>query len=370
MEKKDNIYTIIKSSNDISYLIDLFYEQINTKEPLDSLPVCIKIANRIKSLKEKYTDDEQLVLLELNNLYIFCMSEINRILFHLKYESNTGLTPSEIDNKLYLGFEIISKKEKQDKDVKDFIARRMVKDMFNNTFPNHRFNIEEELHTRFNSKNKIEENGIKKSMVDIISTHDPYLSGYVMCNISVLDEVKDNINNMIDNYDKFEEKNEENRYKYLIDEVTDFCEDKGMNIDENLFRVAEEYLVLNNVIKYSEKYDLTDYNKIREMVISASRDEIDFNYICLRKIVEKYLNTRYIYNKLSESDDKLKISLDNYLLDFDNMSEEDSLKKAEEILKNIKTNEEYDYAIDYLTNSRNKKTKKLINFIKKGDYSK
>ena len=46
-------------------------------------------------------------------------------------------------------------KENQDKEVQYYVARRMISDMFNDTFPNHKFNIEEELHSRFCSKNKI-----------------------------------------------------------------------------------------------------------------------------------------------------------------------------------------------------------------------
>ncbi len=367
MKKTDNIYTIINNSIDISYLIDLFYEQINTKEPLESLPICIKIVNRIKSLKKEYTDEEELVFLELNNLYVFSMSQINRIIYHLKYETETDLSTKEIDNKLYLGFGIISKKENQDQDVKDYVARKMIKDMFNDTFPNHKFNIEEELHTRFNSKNKVEENGINKSIIDIISSHDPYLSDYISCHTDILNDVKNKFIDMVNNYDMFEEKNEENRYKFLIEDVTDFCNDKGMNVDENLFKIAAEYIILDKVIKYSKNYDSSDYNTIKELIISASRDEIDFNYVQLRKIVKNYLDTRFITNKLSDSSDSLQVALDEYLTNVDNMNEDESLKKAEEILKEVKTNEEFDYAIEYLINNKKIKDKQILRFIKKRD---
>lgn len=366
MEKIENNYNTINNSNDIDYLIDLFYEQINTESPLNALPICIKVVNRIKNMKKEYNNEEKQVFLELDNLYVFCMSEINRVLLHLKYETDTPLSVKEIDGLLYLGFDMISKKCKQDNDVKEYIARKMIKDIFNDSFPNNSFNIEEDLHLRFDSKDKINRIGVNNCILEIISSYDPNLGNYASCHICVFDEVKNKIKKIVDDYDDFEKQNEERKYKYLIEDVTDFCKENNMNPDENLFKLAAEYKVLDKVIEYHDNYTYLDYNNIKEMVISSSREDITMDYIHLRKMVKQYLDMRFVTRKLSEiEEDSLESILVSYVSNIENMTKEESIKKEKEILDNIKTNKEFDFAMEYLANNQERLPGQILKFKKK-----
>lgn len=350
-------YNLIYSCNDIDFLINLFYEQVNTNPPFDSLPMCIRIVNRIKELKKEYSDEEYILFNELRNLYIFVIADVNKNIFHLKYETDTTLLPEEIDKRFYLGFNMISIKEKNDKVVNDFIAENMINDMFHNTFPNHNIDIEKDIHEMFSSKEQIVKNGINKSFIDVIRKHDPNLSDYVSCNTKLLKGVTDK-DDIVNNYDSYEDRNEENRFRFIISDIRDFCNEKNMIFDETLLRLAAEYHIIDKIIKYGDMYDESDYCKIKDIVISATRNEIDFNYEYLRKLVERYLNQRIVTERISILDmNSLKTKLNEYI-----STEDRSL--LNDIFDNIKTDEDFDYAIKYLADNQSK-TKIILNLINK-----
>lgn len=358
-------YTFIYNCNDTEELIDLFYEQLNTREPFESLPICIKIVNKIKDIKEEFNAEEEQLFIELNNLYIFLLARINEAMFALKFGCATKTEPEELNGKVFLGFCAIAKN--YDEDGKNFVSTKMIKDLFNNTFPNYNINIESDLHAKFSSKDKIIKNGIYKSIIDVISDYDPYLSDYITCNIDILKTVQEEIDRMIFNYDRFEKENEKNKYKFMIEDVKEYCVNHNMDEDETLLKLAAEYHFIDKIMEYSDDYDSNDYCKIKDIVVSANRNEIDFNYITLKRLVETYLNEDVITERISKKDlDEDYISkLDTFILDYDKLSEDERLIKSIELFNLAKDNIEFDKALNYINRKLSFEGKKVLEFRKK-----
>lgn len=349
----------------INELIDLFYEQMNNKKPLDSVTTCVKIANKIRKDKKEYSEEEYLLFLELRNLYVFCMAQYNEIMMHLKYESNIGLSAQDIESRFHLGFDLISKKTGYDSDVRSFIADNMLLDMINDKFPNHEINLTDEIHKSFLTKDSLEKNGINKSVIDVVSKHDPDLGEFLSCNINILDKYKEEINSIKDDFDHYEEANEKRRYSFLVEDVKEFCTNNNMKTEENLFMLCAEYHILNKVLEHVDGYSYTDYNKIKELVISASREDEDINYYKLKRIVERYLNERIIKERFSILDKKsIKNKIDTFLEDFNNMTLEEQVTRFNEILESTNTNEEYDYAMEYIVSKASSFRKNILSFKK------
>ena len=337
-------YSYINNFNDTEELIDLFYEKLNTEEAFDSLPICLKIVNRIKVLKKEYNEEEELLFLELRNLYVFLLARINEAMFALRFGCAANVEPKELNGKVYLGYCVITKN--YDQDSNNFVAENMIKDLFNKSFPNYKIDIEADLHKKFSTKEKVTRNGIYKSIIDVISDYDPFLSDNITCNIDVLKTVQDKIDRILFNYENFDKENEKKKYIFMMEDIKDYFIDK--------------------VMEYSDKYN-NDYLAIKDIVTSANRNEIDFNYITLMNLVEEYLNTNVITERLSdrELDQEFISKLDRFILDYSKLEENERLFKSLELFNMAKDNREFDKALEYINKNINFKGKKVLEFRKK-----
>ena len=348
-------------TTDNNKIIDSFYDAINSRSPFESLPVCLDLYNKINSDYKNNSKDQ--LSIELRNLYIFCLNEVNKISYQLKYNQELNVSCREVNNRIKLGFSIMSNKVKEDYMSKEFLAYNMVLDLLNGTFPNYDINIEDEIHKKFHTKDKLQKYGINKAIIEIVNNYDCFLGDFISTNLNVLKKLKKRIKEIEDNYDVFEEEKEKNKYKIMIDDINDFCDSKGMNKEETLLRLAAEYHILNKIIKYSDDYQEKDYFAIKDIVISASRNEIDFNYEYLRKLVERYLKERFVTKKLSVEIFKEKV--DYFVSNFDDMTVKEQLTRSKDILDLIKSDDDYDYLIDYICTNYNKKVDNILKFINK-----
>ena len=322
-------------------------------------------------MKDTYTDDESLVFLEMRNVYILCLSQLYQVMMHVKFETETGMSTEEVDDEVLLGFNLISKKTKKDEDVKEFLAKTMTKDIINNSFPNHKFNLEEDIHRRYKNKDLLVKDGIYKVIIDIFYTYDSYLADYLTCNIDILKEYESTINNYIERFDEFEYQNEKNRFHYMEEETKDYCDECNLDFNEYFFRALYEKKLIYDYVEYSDKYDNSDLEELELYALSTTLTNVNMNHINIRNIVSNYLKERIVNEKLSTSNNaSLKKKLDKYLEDFNDLTDTELIKGAEDILSNIKTNKEYDFAINYLINESNNRKDNIVPFkkIKKRKY--
>lgn len=365
MERKE-IYQKIYESTDTNYLMDLFYERVNNYRPIDNIDICVKIANRINSLKEELNQDEMDLMIELNNLYLFCLNELAGVEYHLKYKKEYDYR--DVNKKMYLGFNIISKKTKEDPDTKAFISRKMVEDIVRNKYANHNVDVERDIHKRFDTKEALEKNGIVRTFIDLVYVYDPYLADYIACNPSVLDCIKDKLDKYITNFDLYEEKNKERKLKFLIEDVKEYCEENELDYKSHLLRLSAEFGVLNDVLKHSEEYKDLDYVTVKDYIISENRNEIDMHYVRLRKVFDYYKKEKIVLKRYGQKSDEeiLKEKMLDYIMNMDNMTEEEQLSKASEIESLISSDETFDKVAYDIINHTNLTNDNILKF-KKGN---
>lgn len=299
MEKTD-LFELINKTTDKNKLIDMFYDNLNSFDddidyvmdhvedyhfkPLKKLEVSVHLANKINSFdcsndKDKLKQFE--INLELRNLYIFCLSQLEGLRIELINKKHYD--KEMVDNTMKSKFDLISKATNYDKETREYISKEMVKDCANNIFPE--IDIEEEIHKKFNTKDKFKNNGIRNSIIDIIYKFDPMLSDYIAVNPNILDEISDKQKEYLDDFDIYDDKR---KYKFLMREVKDYCFDKNLDYNSYLLRLSAEYNIFNKIIKYSPEYKESNYVELKEYVISEARNDKDDNYENLRKIFEKY----------------------------------------------------------------------------------
>ncbi len=300
MEKKE-LFKKVEETEDRNYLIDLFYKKMNefdgdideneidenALKPLNKLEICVHIVNRINSLSKDLNEEEQIELFEINlflrNLYVLCLNEIQRLRQELIYKKEYD--KDLVDSKMYLGFGLIMKKVKFDKETMDYVSKEMIKDIADDKFEN--VDIEEDLHKKFKKKNQLEQNGKRKSIIDIIYIYDPDLSDYIAVNPYILDTITDRVDEYIKDYDEYDDKR---KYKLLMKNVKDYCFNNNLDYKSHLLRISAEYSVFNKVLKYSHDFKEEDYNKLKDYVVSESRNDIDEDYEKIREIFDKFIN--------------------------------------------------------------------------------
>lgn len=306
---KNELLKKISETTDKEYLIDLFFEKLNEFDenendvideellkPLNKLDICVHIANKINSLSKDLDDEEKIELFNINlylrNLYVLCLNQIERSRLELinKKEYDKDL----VDSKINLGFGLIMKKVKLDKETLDYVSKEMIKDITDDKFEN--VDIEEDIHKKFKTKEQFEKNGIRKTIIDIIFKYDPDLSDYIAVNPNLVYIIEDRVNEYINDFDIYDEKR---KYKLLMKEVKDYCLDNNLNYKSHILRISAEYNIFNKIISYSPDFKDENYNDLKEYVISESRNEIDENYEKIRKIFEKYLNESEEYESSS-----------------------------------------------------------------------
>lgn len=348
--------------NKIEELTNLFYKQININPPYNSLPECVKIINKIKRI-DKDLDIFDLEN-ELRNVYVFLLNSLYKSLFVTKYRKKTGYSPEQINKIVGLGFITITRV--YDSETKEFVAQSMTTDIINNTFPNYEFDIEYDIHNKFNSLDSVKQNGIKKTIIDIINTYDSNLGSYLMCNSKVLNNNLTKVNKILDNYDEYEKQSNKNRYNYIVEEFRDYCEKIDLDPEEYLFRLLAEHNVLTELTNNSDYYSYSDYARIKEIAISSSRNEIDFNYMYLRKRLEKYLNTKIIINKIEDINKKDFINaIEEYFKIKENINDKEQMAFLATVLEKVDTNNELDELMGHIDFLNNKKTNSLLYLYKK-----
>ena len=270
-------------------------------------------------------------------------------------------TVEDVNNSLFLGFIYMSYKFNNDEVAKKHAATSMLIDIFYDTFKGKKFDVEKDLHKKYNKREEIDNIGINKAFVSLIYSYDPHLGDYVSANLKIMKRFIDLFKNMIDNFDEYELENEKRRYDYIIREIRDYCEEKGLDSEKYLFSICKEYGILDKVIENSNEYTEKDKDIIIRYINTLDSLNSDFNYIKIKNIIKKYFDNRIVDERdwyLKETDEEYLIGKVRELLNnADNISKEEMKNKIRDIAAQVPTDDIFD---SIFTNvDSNKKTQKL-----------
>lgn len=177
--------------------------------------------------------------IELQEFYILMCNifktGVESLSYHLKltafYIQETAQINSAIDKErktnpsfaqeLGKGFVFIKDKYENSTIIKDFFAKKMINEIFCEETNR---NLEEALHMRYKKAESINREGVNKFILQYIEGYDSYLANYVGCNINLIDNIKKEINRIINHWDKYIDNINCRRVAILYQEIPNYME--------------------------------------------------------------------------------------------------------------------------------------------------
>lgn len=188
--------------------------------------------------------------------------------------------------------------------VLDFYAKKLIKGIINDKD----IDFETKLHSNNYSKEELDNFNITTYIINFISCYDSPLGAYVSTHLYIIDDLKNKIEKIIKNWDKYKEKDRINRCSnilYMVERYIDYESSKNkcyLNDKIILYRVAEELGVYDLIKKYDEDieylqeyYEDEEYDELLKLGIeSLGRDlnkdiSIEVIYDNVKKIIMSQL---------------------------------------------------------------------------------
>lgn len=127
--------------------------------------------------------------------------------------------------------------------------------------------IDDLVHSRINSLDKLKKIGVKNFIIDYVRNYDVNLSDYLFTNINLINSVEKDINRIINNWDYYLENSFERRMDIFEQEVDSILEKYDVHFD--FFAVCNylDSIKLNISIKFKDYYNVNvlfpiDINKV------------------------------------------------------------------------------------------------------------
>lgn len=188
-------------------------------------------------------------------------------------------------------------------------------------FEENEIDIEVMLHTKFKNKNEITQNGINNFALSLIECYDPMLSSYLSCHIELMNNLKQKIINIKNNWNNYELNEEIEKYHLILDKVHEYMskiEDNTILSEKSiLYYIGNELGIAKKIAKYEgineDVYNIIIDeldNEFFEDILNSSNNDM-FLYKTLKKIILSILND----NDSNRNDNKkckiLKLNIDN-----------------------------------------------------------
>lgn len=290
-------YLVIKFKNNINFICkvaDEFLEK--TSDALFAAELAIIMQRLIKNKKE-------------NDYDLFVDSIYNRKLLEIEIYKAKNQDDFNVSQ-----FHLFIDEFGSSSIIMEHYAKRFIKDIFKSNG----INLENMLHSSFKNKEQIIKVGINSFLINIIERYDTSLSSYVCTNVSVLFPLKDEIQKILNNWDKYNREKEKEKYKLAFDKAYEYMENTdGILGDigkyETIYYAAKELGIYEKLAKYDDTF-LEEY---REIIIEDLEDglvasTIDINikeyvhYLNVKKILSSIIfgNGKYELIKNKFNDDK------------------------------------------------------------------
>jgi hypothetical protein len=175
--------------------------------------------------------------------------------------------------------------------ILNFFAKKIIEDIF----IEYDLDLEEILHSIFKSKNQINVQGINNFMMKFIGVYDPMLSSYLSTHLDLLKEFHKKINKMQENWSKYDNKSEREKYILMLERVHDYMEE---NMFESAFCETDVIYYIGKQLGINDKifeYDQISEEFYHDIIDGLDNDFYDFtlnndflsrkNYNNVRKII-------------------------------------------------------------------------------------
>ena len=206
-----------------------------------------------------------------------------------------------------MGFWLIFNEYKDSEIILKDYAKRLVDEIVNGN--NIDLNIM--IHSQYKNKEDIEKIGIKNYFLNFIRCYDSTLASYLTVNINIINKYIDEIKNIVDNWDKVDEKKERVKYNKMLEMVHNYIYTTDTEMDETeLVYYTAEKLGIKDKVAYYDNYDLNPTNDSQIEYLEDYISENDLNLDELETIeemlndakeeTEEYEIDYYIKNSIKE----------------------------------------------------------------------
>lgn len=255
-------YLVLKFKDNYNFIIEVAdYYLNNTDKQSELLELNIIMEKLLpKELSKKYT-----LINETKYSYERFTDEL------------ASLDSPEYESTIEMGFPIILYKYHDSEYILDYYAKKMIKEIMDNTA------IEEILHNQFKTPNSLKNMGINNYIITLLNYNDSMLSSYVSTHLYLIDDMVKQIEQAIDNWDKYDSKNEMIRYNKMIDMVHEYLSTVDTNMEEIgiLFSIGRKLNITNTLIKYyygnNKELEEFDIELFDEFELDLIEDEINNN---------------------------------------------------------------------------------------------
>lgn len=136
----------------------------------------------------------------------------------------------------------------------DYIAKNMVDEIFSEED----YSLEELIHTKFKTKEDLEQFGTINFILSYVSLYDSHLSDYLKTNIKLIDTLKDSINNIKNNFNSYNERKRNEIMNWIIDYLYKYSLENGHFSGIELIRHITKDLNIKDPIIKKEISDYCD----------------------------------------------------------------------------------------------------------------
>lgn len=265
-------------------------------------------------------------------------------LLNLSYMSEMkGEEDYDVINFLQMGFICFKETYEGRKTIIDYIAKEMVSLILTKEG----LSLEELVHSKFKSKEKLEKVGTINFIINYIASYDSNLAEYLQANIKLIEPVKNDLDRIKDNFENYNDIKREEMMYWIIEYVQKKSEDlcgyfSGTQLLEfiaNDLKIADDPTIKNEIEDYNNEYGVNSLLSDEDFYETFD-DKDDYEF-------ERELKERALIKSFEESgDDEAQEFVDIMdQLEYERMQKDDryiDLKnKIKAVLKGNKEPENY-----------------------------
>lgn len=208
----------------------------------------------------------------------------------------------EVKNYYQMGFDYLADIYAGRVIIINYIAKSMVDEIFNEED----YSLEELVHVKFKTKEDLERYGIINFILDYVSKYDSHLSDYLKTDIKLVNELKNKIEQIKNNFNIYNERKRCNVMNWIIEYLNNYSLETGYLSGTQLIKYIAKDLNINDLIierefeDYDDFLDEFDYPMVQK----------DIEYLKLKKKVKEVLKRYEIsedYFEEKENDHKCKV---------------------------------------------------------------
>lgn len=288
----------------IDYFSDIDFEFV--KEVAGSYLDSLKLGKRESNESEEEFYN-RIKHMEIDILVSSKREEVNRftvsrVLMASKEEAimervRNNLASSGQAQEIGLGFLVIIDRYASSKIITDFFAERLLKKVF---YCNGNDNFEEFIHRNCSDPSIVMEKGITNFILNIVGRNDSFLLAYLQNNLSLLDNVKEDLGFVFHDWDEYMDRLNRSRTELFEDMITSYLseDDRYASVSgDALVKYATDTLRLRDVFlkhdsRYDDTADIKEFDSNDLVVKKSKKFAVDFCKILFETDV---INVDYPY---------------------------------------------------------------------------